>query len=254
MLGASFPASPQQGSEAALSKAFQCPESYGSPEAKQAALRDFIQSYSATLPNNNTRDLMLFRYRLLVAHSCIETLNSMLGDVGPLSEMLRFQGQDFGPRTEEHDSNTNVWTVWFRKDGEPAQLSEADLILNFYGWPGPSPDRVAEAFVRPRPDIRVLGQFEAPDELTKAPAFFIVSQTQYPDEDHGYVNISKITSMGNGTFTVTLAKKIHGSSVADIEGKGKAWFLSEEGKAASRAIGRIGIDSSWEQYFAKKRN
>jgi hypothetical protein len=43
----------------------------------------------------------------------------MLTDITPVSEMLRFQDQDFGPKIEEYDSRTNVWTVWFRKDGQP---------------------------------------------------------------------------------------------------------------------------------------
>jgi hypothetical protein len=216
-------------------------------------LHDFIQNYSVRFPNNNVRDMMLFRYRLLVAHSCIQTLNSMLTDVAPLSGMLRFQNQDFGPKTEEYDPNTKVWTVWFRKDGKPSALSEEDLILNFYGWPGPTPDTIVQAFVRPRQDLRVIGKFEAPDDLTKAPAFFIVSQTLYADETYGYVNSSKITSVGNGTYTVTLAKKINGNSIADIESKGKAWFLGEEGQATSRAISLVGVDRSWEQYFAQKQ-
>lgn len=236
-----------------LSKQFRCPEEYTSDDAKRSALQNFMRNYAAQFPNNNVRDMMLFRYRLLVAHSCIQTLNYTLTDVSPISEMLRFQDQDFGPKTEEYDSATHVWTVWFRKDGQPAQLSDADLIFNFYGWPGPSPDSVAKAYVRPRQYLHPIGQFQAPDELTKQPAFFIVSQTLYPDETYGYVNISKITSVGNGAYTVTLAKKITGGSAADIERKGKAWLLSDEGKMASRSVGNVGVDRSWQQYFEQKK-
>jgi hypothetical protein len=248
-----LPPADSQDSEAALSKSFRCPEEYPSDRAKESALHEFMQNYTARFPNNTIRDMMLFRYRLLVEHSCIQTLNSMLTDVAPLSEMLRFQNQDFGPKTEKYNPETNAWTVWFRKDGQPAQLSEADLIINFYGWPGPSPDIVAKAFVPPRQDIHVIGQFEAPDELTKEPAYFIVSQTLYPDETYGYVNISKITSVGNGTYTVTLTKKITGSSTPDIERKGKAWSLSDEGKAASRNLGNVGVDRSWQEYFEQEK-
>jgi len=250
---AALPPQDSQDREAALSKSFRCPEEYLSDTAKKSALHDFMQNYAAQFPNNNVRDMMLFRYRLLVAHSCIQTLNSMLTGVAPVSEMLRFQNQDFGPKTEEYNSKTNVWTVWFRKDGQPAQLSQEDLILNFYGWPGPSPEIVARAFVRPRQDLHVIGQFEAPDDLTKAPAYFIVSQTLYPDETYGYVNISKISSVGNGTYTVTLAKRITGGSTADIERKGMAWFVSDEGKAAIHTVGDVGVDGSWQRYFEQKK-
>ncbi len=243
----------QADAAAALSSSFRCPEEFSSDEAKRAALREFMRLYAEQFPSNNVRDMMLFRYRLLVAHSCIQTLNSMLANVGPLSEMLRLQNQDFGPRTEDYNATTKVWSVWFRKDGQTPELSEADLIFNFYGWPGPSADIVARAFISPRRNLVVIGSFEAPDELTKKPAFFIVSETLYPDEIYGYVNISKVTSVGSGTYTVTLAKKFSGSSMAEIERTGKLWLISEEGKATSRTVGHIGVDPTWMQYFYQKQ-
>jgi len=255
------PAVPGPGQPVALQKntegerfaSFQCPEEYTSDAAKQAALKEFIQAYAQRFPRKNVRDMALFRYRLLVDHSCVQTLKSMLTDVGRITQMLRFENDDSGPRTEEYNTNTRVWTVWFRKDGEPPELSDEDLIVNFYGWPGPSPETVADAFARPRESVQVIGKFQAPDELTKKPAFFILSETLYSDEQYGYVNISKITSVGSGTCTVTLAKKIRGDSVSDVDRNAKAWFLSDEGKAASRTLGRIGIDRSWEEYFADKK-
>jgi hypothetical protein len=243
---------PQQDAEASLSRTFRCPETYSSDGAKKSAVRDFVQSYSAHFPTNNTRDLMLFRYHLLVAHSCIQTLNFMLTNVGPLDEMLRFQNDDLGPRTEEYDHVTRVWTVWFRKDGEPGGLSEEDLILNFYGWPGPTPDAIATAFARTRPDFRVIFGYGAPDDLTGAKAFFVVSQQFYPGETYGYVNISKISSVGSGTYTATLAEKIHGSSAEDIERKSKAWLNTAAGKATITALDKVGVDRLWEQYLAEK--
>jgi hypothetical protein len=81
---------------------------------------------------------------------------------------------------------------------------EEDLILNFYGWPGPTPDAIATAFARPRSDFRVIFGYGAPDDLTGAKAFFVVSQQFYSGETYGYVNISKISSVGSGTHTATL--------------------------------------------------
>ena len=133
------------------------------------------------------------------------------------------------------------------------ELSETDLIFNFYGWAGPSPESIAQAFIRPRQNLVILERFEAPDDLTKKAAFFIVSQTLYSDENYGYVNITKITSVGSGSYAVTLAKKINGGSIAETERKGKLWFLSDEGKATSRGVDRIGVDTSWEEYFVQKQ-
>jgi hypothetical protein len=249
---AARPASPQDDAAAQLSRSFRCPEDYFSDNEKRAAVLEFMQAYAARFPNNNVRDLMLFRYHLLVTHSCIQTLNFMLTDVDPIAEMLRLDNQDFGPKTEEYHPKTTVWTVWFRKDGQPPALSESSLIFNFYGWPGPSPESIATAFISPRQNLSIIGKFEAPDNLTKKPAYFIVSETLYPDENYGYVNITKITSVASGTYAVTLARKIWGGATAQIADKGKTWFLSEEGQETSRTVNNIGVDASWEQYFAQK--
>ena len=145
--------------------------------------------------------------------------------------MLRFQNQDFGPRTEEYNPKTKVWSVWFRKDGQPPEFSESDLIFNFYGWPGPTPEKIAQAFLQPRENMHIIWKFSAPDDVTKMPAFFVLSETLYPGETFGYVNISKITSVGTGAYTVTLTKKIQGASTPEIEQNVKNWFQSPEGKA-----------------------
>jgi hypothetical protein len=243
---------PQDASNSDLSSSFRCPEDYPSSEAKQAALKEFMRAYAAKFPDNNVRDLMVYRYRLLVAHSCIQALQSMLADVSPFSEMLSLQNRDYGPKTEEFDPATKVWTIYFRKDGEPPALSDQGLIFNFYGWkPATSPEAIAQAFVSRRDNVQILGKFQAPDDVTKAPAYFIVSETVYPGQTFGYVNISKITSVGSGAYTVTFSKKIAGSTSADAAEKGKAWFLSDEGQKISHAIDRVGVDTAWEEYLSK---
>ena len=223
-----------------------------SNEEKQAALREFMQVYASQFPNNNVRDMMLFRHRLLVAHSCIQTLKSMLAAVSPLSEMLRIEERDFGPKTEEFDPKTKVLTIWFRKNGEPPGLSNEDLILNFYGWKPPtSPEVIAGAFINPRENLHILYKFTAPDDVTRVPAYFIASEALYPGETYGYVNITKITSVGSGTYAVTFAKRIAGTSTANIEESGRAWLISTEGKAISQAVGHVGVDPQWEQHFTQ---
>jgi hypothetical protein len=243
---------PQADDGSTLSKSFRCPEEFTTDDLKKAALKEFIRAYAAQYPNNNVRDLMIFRYRLLVAHSCVQTLKSMLKDIDPLGQMLRVENHDFGPKTQEFDPKTKVWTIFFRKDGEPPEFADQDLILNFYGWnPATSPEAIAKAFIQPREGLNILGDFEAPDDLTKAPAFFIVSETIYPGDKYGFVNLSKMSSVGNGAYAVTLTKKITGKSVAEIDEKGRAWVISADGKASFDAVSHVGIDPSWEQYLAQ---
>src|SRR5271157_5619889 len=85
-LPATTPTDPQDDATSPLSGSFRCPEELTSNEAKQAALRDFREAYMARFPKNSVRDMMLLRYRLLVAHSCVQTLKSMLMNVSPVSE------------------------------------------------------------------------------------------------------------------------------------------------------------------------
>jgi hypothetical protein len=237
-----------------ISNSFRCPEELRSQEAKEASLHEFMEAYRRDFPDKTVGDLMRFRYRLLVSHACTQTLAFMLEDVDPLSEMLRVANRDFGPRTEEFDPKTKVWTVRFNKDGLPPSQSEESLLFNFYGWNPPvSPEAIANAFISPREDLHILGKFGAPDEITKARAYFIVSETLYPGEKYGYLNISKITSVGKSAYTVTFTRVIMGESTKEIAEKGKAWYLSEEGKAISDTVNRTGVDASWEEHFAENK-
>ena len=141
--------------------------------------------------------------------------------------------------------------MYFRRDGEPAATSEEELIFNFYGWePAISPSSVAKAFVNRRDNVQILGKFEALDEVTKAPAYYIVSESLYPADREAYVNISKISSVGSGAYTVTFSKKITGPQ---LDEEGKAWYLSPEGQAISRAVSSVGVDSTWQEYLSNKK-
>ena len=168
--------------------------------------------------------------------------------VSPHSTTISFNQREYGPKTEKFNPETRVWTVRFSKDGKPPGQTEKELIFNFYGWnPATFPKQIAEAYIGRRDNVKILGKFQAPDDVTKLPAYFIVSETLYPGEPGGFVNISKITSVGSGAYAVTFSKTIDGNNPAE---KGKAWFLGPEGQAIAKAIGQIGVDESWELHFA----
>jgi hypothetical protein len=234
-----------------LSSSFRCPEDYPSAAAKMAALNEFIREYTARFPNKTVRDLLMYRYHLLVLHSCVHTLRYMLAHVSPTAEMIRFDGKDYGPKTEGFDPTNKVWTIFFKEDGKLSQPDE-ELIFNFYGWnPPTSPSSIASAWLDRGDNVHTIWKFEAPDDLTKSPAYFFVSATTYPGQLFGYVNITKITSAGpNGAYAVTFSKKITGRDASQFDKNVRAWILSEEGKTASKAIGYVGVDSSWERYLA----
>jgi len=251
-LSAAIPATAQDPSSR-LSQSFRCPEEITSNKAKVESLQEFIQTYKAQFPNDTLRDLLLFRYKLLVAHSCIQTLNSMLVAVSPLSIMLRLLGRNFGPSTEAYDSTTKVWTVRYTKDGKPSTISDEDLVFNFYYWkPPPSAEAIARAFIHQNQNFHIIWKFEAPDEVTKARAFFIwFMQLPSAGQTEGSIGLSKISSVGSRAYTVTWMRYVRGVSAAQMDEMTKRWLLSEDGKAMALAVGRIGVDATFEQHFAE---
>ena len=235
-------------------EAFVCPETLPSDAARKAAVGDFVRGYAQQHPNNTVREAMIARYRLLTEHSCLQTLKSMLTSVIPLTQMLSFENATYGPRTEEFDHQSAVLTLFFRKDAEPPELSPQDLIFNFYGWqPRATPRAVAEAFLQPRENTTLLGKFEAPDESTKKPAYFLVSQTAYPEDKFAYVNLTKVAEADTGAFAVTFARKFTAGTIAEAMAQGKAWLLSPQGQAAASALGRVAVGDGWQAYLDQAR-
>jgi hypothetical protein len=244
---------------AAIASSFRCPEELPSDEARKEAVDSFTRQYAAAFPGKTVADLSQFRYQLLVSHHCTQTLANIRTSVSPATptispttQTFAFEGHSYGPRAEDFDPATGVWTVRFRSDGishtQATSTPPNEILLNFYGWhPATDPKDIAEAYIAPRPNIRILGKFQAPDDLTKRPAFFILSESIYPGEPDAFVNISEITSLGTGAYAVTFSHFVPG---ANAEQRGKDWYLSPEGHAVAAAIGHIAVDPAWEQHFA----
>jgi hypothetical protein len=191
---------------------------------------------------------MAYRYQLLVSHSCTRTLQFMLAHISPMAAMVRFNNLDFGPKDEEFDPATRVWTAYF----DLTANGDDGLILNFYGWDPPSsPESIAQAFISPRKSFKVIWKFQAPDDVTKAPAFFIVSETDRSEKGYGYANLSKITSAETSAYTVTYTKKFPCKSADDLDTKVKAWLLSGQGRAINSELGWVGVSDEWREHLTK---
>jgi hypothetical protein len=235
-----------------LSSSFQCPEDFASAEAKDAELKKFLRAYVAAFPSDTIHDLMRYRYRLLVSHSCSSTLQYMLGHVSPTTDMLLFNGNSYGPKTEEFDPTTKVWTEYYTRNGEAPEIPEEELIFNFYGWdPATSADAIAKAFINRGDSVKILAKFAAPDDLTRTLAYTIVSETPHPGRSYSYVNVTKITSAGSGTYAVTFSKKIVADGTADLTRAAGSWVLSEEGQTVLTGIHSVGVNAEWQEYLTK---
>ena len=236
------------GAQPAAISDFRCPEDYGSEAAQHQALDDFIKTYTAQHPNASVQELMLVRGRLLVSHHCTQTLQHMLAHVSAIAQMLRFSGQNYDRKETKFDSATHVWTVYFDPEaGEPTNPDHG-LIFNFYGWNANASARsVAEAWMNRTDGVRTIFKFQAPDEVTRLPAFFIVSETMHADRGYGYVNISKIASAGSGAYAVTYDRRFAGNTPAEVDGSVRAWLLTSEAKEVQKAIAGVGIEPDWQE-------
>ncbi len=156
-------------------------------------------------------------------------------------------GETFSRREQELDPATNVWTVYFDPENTlPAGASDG-LILNFYGWDPPTePSVVAQAFVRRAGDSQIIFKFQAPDEVTHKPAFFIISKAMHLDRGYGYLNISKITSVGSAAYAVTFDRRFPGKDAAAIDQAIKQWLLTPEAHTVQNALGTLSMDTDWE--------
>jgi hypothetical protein len=237
-----------------ISESFRCPETLSSTSEKEAALRKFMETYQRLHPEKTVRDLMVDRYRLLVSHSCRQTLEHMTSHITPTTEILRFDGHDFGLDTTEFDSKTHVWTVYFDSVGPPNQEHSDELILNFYSWkPASAPADVAAAFVAPRENMQIIWKFAAPDDVTKELSYFVVLLNTPPGKSYGYLNVTKIGPVAGSAFAATYARKLTGDKPEEISSKARTWLLSEQGKSVFKDIGRVGVEGEWHEALDKPR-
>jgi len=111
-------ATAQQLSSDTLSSSFICPEDLSVHDLPDVYAK-FISDYQKLYPNSTVAQMMTYRFRLLVSHSCNQSLENQLQNVDPVySPMLRFTGKDFGPQTLEFSSDTKVWTAYYPLGGQ----------------------------------------------------------------------------------------------------------------------------------------
>jgi hypothetical protein len=194
--------------------------------------------------------LLIFATTLPTLAQAPVTVQFGLGLV-PSTKSFPFLNHNYGPKSEEFNPKTQVWTVRFRSDGtdHPHATSTPpdELLINFYGWnPATDPRDYADRFVAPRPNLKLLGKFQAADPVTQATAFFIVSETVYPGEPDAFLDVTKITSIEGGAYAITFQHFVPGDNA---EQRGKDWYLSPEGQAAASAAGKIAVDPSWRQHL-----
>jgi len=167
------------------------------------------------------------------------------------TKALQFNHQTFTKNEEDFDPDTKVWSVFFDLKGAPPGTGEQGVIFNFYGWDPPvSPESIAEAYVDKNPTIL---KFQAPDDVTKATAYFIYSENFHVDKHYGYANITKISSIGTSTYAVSYGRRIQGQDETEIDKNIKAWLLTDDAKGVEKSIGQIAIDKDWQQHFAKSK-
>jgi hypothetical protein len=176
----------------------------------------------------------------------------MLAHVSPTTEMFQFGTGDYGPKTEEFDPLKKVWTVRYKREDQSTNLHPDELIFSFYGSKPPtSPESVVQAFVKKNDHVQILGQLQVADEVTKSPAYIILSETRYKGDPFALVTVSKTTSLGRSAYTVTFSKRISGISNADLEKNLKSWLSGDEVRAIELGIVHVGVDTEWQGYLTE---
>ena len=241
---------------------FVCPENIPAGQQQVDALAKFISDYQKANPNATVGDMETYRYNLLVSNSCTTTLANMLKNVSQLDQMLRFNGENFGPQNTQFAQDTKVWSSYFTLNGQSLSNPDEELIFNFYlqnVWASQTVSAeqiagdVAGSF-SPADNSSVIYKFTAPDNATKLPDYFIYATKLYPDQNYGYLYIIKISSIQNSVFSVLYSKKFTDNS-ASLQNDINNW-LAQDLKSASglsTTVGNIGVDVSWINYLATKQ-
>ncbi len=246
-----------------IAGSFKCPESYTIAQDQLDSVAKFISDYSKIYPNATVGEMNTYRYHLLVSHSCTRTLENMLQNIAPITQMLRFEGKDFGPQMTNFTKSTGVWSSFFVMNNQNSDNPDEELIFNFYLkniWKTGmiSSEEVAQVVANSYGQSNtseVIYKFTAPDTITKNPDFFIFSDIIYPDQGYGYLYITKISSLQDSVFSVTYSKKFTGAST-DLIKKDITDWLAQDLKldnGYTKEIGNIEVDPSWLEYFASKQ-
>lgn len=245
-----------------LVSSFKCPEYYLTEQEKLDAIAKFISDYTKLFPTATVGEIYTARYHFLVSHSCAITLEKMLEDVQPSSQMLNFLGKDFGPQITEFSNDTKVWSSYFTLNGQGLDNPDEELIFNFYlenVWASKTISAeqvargVADSFSQ-SDNSNVINKFTAPDAITKKPTYFIFSEIIYPDQNYAYLYIIKISPIQNSVFSVIYSKKFYGDAT-NLQNDINDWLVQDLklDNGASKGISNIGVNNLWLDYFANNK-
>lgn len=248
-----------------------CPEDYSSPEDYEKDLYAFLESFVNS--NSTIKDIGKERMKFLRDNNCEETLNYMAGEsnqenikdggvqfsgqmdpqkIGPEDKIIQFLGKNFGPYTANIDKYTKVRIVYYPIEGQETTDAEVEIIFNFYlqniysSEPFSLQDMAYN--IRENANINVISFFEAPDSINKEQAFYIVSDYISEEEGYGYAYIMKMASIGEDVYMVGLSKLFLGQTEEEIQSLIHNWLLGNM-KVCWDAIGSLGVDESWLEFF-----
>lgn len=252
---------------------FKCPSEYETAEKYTEDLAKWIRKSTDANPGITGDELLALRDKKLGNHRCRPSpwgneldgasdsqrtasssveFNETSGvfNVSPRDKIIKFGDKSYGPYITKQDLYTGVRSVYYPLLGQKTVEADEEVILNFY-IQGVWADEVftardfANQFVNGSENDGdyILDHFEAPDPVTKEPAFYIVSYAIYPDLEYGYVFLSKITSIKNDVYSVLLSKKFVGTEM-DLKNKMTEW-LEKEGDYYQTVVADIKPDNSW---------
>jgi len=187
----------------------------------------------------------------------VDVEDKLINKITPDDQNLYFAGKNFGSQHVEYTNDTGVWNSYYALNGQGIDNPDEELMLNFYlkgVWTNELftaqsvAQLIADSYIG-NPDAKVIKQFNALDDITKLPNYFIVSNTIY--DGYAYVYMMKISSFENNVFSAIYSKKFAGDNI-NLENDINNWIINDVKLpgGVSRSIADIGVDSSWLDYFA----
>ncbi|MFH1182740.1 MAG: hypothetical protein V1690_00565 [Candidatus Moraniibacteriota bacterium] len=220
---------------------FTCPGEYDSSEQYVNELFQFISENK----DLSTEELMRKRQDLLIANGCEWALFNMHSE-GVMDSKIEFAGEEFSPPTRNVYEETGVRSVFYPLSGQKAGEADEEIVFNFYlqgiwGKKLFTSRDVANVIADSEGvnNTHIIYKFEAPDEISKKPAFFFF--TSYtPDKNTGYINMTKITQIGDDVYSITFSKKILDT---EMEQNFEDWFEKNTDKYFKILDTKLPVDS-----------
>jgi hypothetical protein len=173
----------------------------------------------------------------------------------PSKSPIRFVGNNYDFSEGDFDCQTRVGYVYYTLNGSTSDNPDGQIFIDYYfqGVYNDNPFTAEDvANNTSNGNFVVESRFEAPDPISKKPAYFLVASSVDQDGINGRVTIMKFADIGEDVYSAVFSKRINSKGMDSYEAVEK--WLADKVKTYGDALGNIGPDDSWLNYFLKYKS